>query len=133
MGLQSNRLLCVVSVMPNQSLHADNEFEDIQGIAAGFDAVSVLFRAQNHYRGWLFSRMLKHPSLFHAIVALCLAKMQILIPSADSRLPQELAYHRGRAIASVKEGLKDLDKAWNSALLETIVALANVEVGTHWI
>ncbi|KIW64144.1 hypothetical protein PV04_09099 [Phialophora macrospora] len=99
--------------------------------AASSDATFILFGAQNHYRGWLFTRMLHHSGLFHAIMAICLAQMQTLLPSADPRAPQQMAYHRGCAIAVVKHGLEDLGRLAEYAVIETIVALANVEIQCH--
>jgi hypothetical protein len=126
MGALGYRLLCVY-LEKFQSQDANPPTPDMSH-AASFDATSILLGAQNHYRGWLFTRMLHHPGLFHAIMAICLAQMQTLLPSADPRAPQQLAYHRGCAIAVVKHGLEDLGRLSEYAVLETIVALANVEV-----
>ena len=96
--------------------------------AAGFDATSALLGAQNHYRGWLLTRMLHSSGLFHACVAICLAQMQMLSISTGAQLSQQLAYHRGCAIAFVKHKLKDLRELEQYAVVETIATLANIEV-----
>ena len=100
----------------------------MQVIAAGFDGTSEFLQAQNHYRGWLFARMLGCPSLFHACLAICLAKQQMLLPSLDTEISQQLAHHRGCAIRDLKTNLQDLRRVSELSVVETIIALAHVEV-----